>query len=408
MNKILEDAKLISTFIKEDRRIIHKNPEVGFDLPDTVRFVKKRLDEMGIDNKICGGPISKEVREKFLSAGFPDMEFCYGVVAVIGEGSPCILLRADMDALPMPENADLEFKSCVPGKAHMCGHDAHTAMLLGAARLLKDREKELKGTVKLMFQPGEECGCGSKFMVDDGVLENPKVDAAFMIHVMSNLETGKAEYSTGVMSAAMDTFMVDIKGKGGHSSEPQKAIDPLLISNQLYTALNVLTGRECDPRETVALTVGVQQGGSAINVIPDESRIAFSMRSFHIDTRNHMLNRIPEIVDHTVKMWRGEYSMTEFHTPSTYVEPELCTELKPSIEKILGAGNIREVRPFSGTEDFAYVAEKVPSMAMWLGAGDPSGAPLHNPNMVLDEEAFELGAAIHTQVAVDWLESNSK
>lgn len=408
MNKILEDAKLISTVIKEDRRVIHKNPEVGFDLPDTVRYVKKRLDEMGIDNKICGGPIEKEVREKFLSAGFPDMEFCYGVVAVIGSGSPCILLRADMDALPMPENADLLFKSCVPGKAHMCGHDAHTAMLLGAAQLLKDREKELKGTVKLMFQPGEECGCGSKFMVDDGVLEDPKVDAAFMIHVMSNLETGKAEYSTGIMSAAMDTFMVDIKGKGGHSSEPQKAIDPLLISNQLYTALNVLTGRECDPRETVALTVGVQQGGSAINVIPDESRIAFSMRSFHRETRNHMLSRIPEIVDHTVKMWRGEYEMTEFHTPSTYIEPELCEELKPSVEKILGEGKIREVRPFSGTEDFAYVAEKVPSMALWLGAGDADRAPLHNPNMVLDEDAFELGTAIHVQVAMDWLEANSR
>ena len=407
MNKFLEEAKLISTEMKEDRRTIHRNPEIGFDLPDTVRFVKKRLDEMGIENKICGGPIPKDIREKFVAGGFPDMEYCYGVVGLIGSGSPCILLRADMDALPMPENADLEFKSCIPGKAHMCGHDAHTAMLLGAAKILKAHETELKGTVKLMFQPGEECGCGSKFMVDDGVLEDPKVDAAFMIHVMSQLDTGKVEFSTGIMSAAMDTFILDIKGKGAHSSEPQNAIDPLLIANQIYTALNLLPGRECDPRETVAFTVGVQQGGSAINAIPGDSKLAFSMRTFHRETRNHLLERIPEIIDHTVKMWRGDYSMTEFHTPSTYVYPEICKAMKPSIEKIMGEGNVTEVRPFSGTEDFAYVTEHVPSMAAWLGAGSKDSAPLHNPDMILDEDAFELGTAIHAQVAMDWLENHA-
>ena len=205
----------------------------------------------------------------------------------------------------------------------------------------------------------------------------------------------------------MDTFMVSLKGKGGHSSEPQNAIDPLLISNQLYTALNLLASRECDPRETVSLTVGVQQGGSAINVIPDQSKIAFSIRTLHRESRNHLLERIPEVVDHTVKMWRGDYDMIEFHTPSTYVDPQICGEIKPSIEKIVGEGNVSEVKPMSGTEDFGYVSEQVPSMAAWLGAGGPDHAPLHNPDMVLDEDAFELGAAMHVQVAMDWLERNS-
>lgn len=407
MNTILEDAKRIEAAIIEDRRAIHSNPEIGFDLPDTVDYVQKRLSQMGIAHMLCGGDLSAEEKQNFMNAGFPEMNRCYGVVATIGKGRPCILLRADMDALSMPENADLDFRSRVPGRAHMCGHDAHTAMLLGAAKLLKERENELPGTVKLMFQPGEECGCGSRFMVENGVLDNPQVDAAFMLHVMSAQRLGTVNYSTGIMSAAMDTFIVDIKGKGGHSSEPQNAIDPLLISNQLYTALNLLSVRECDPRETVAFTVGTQNGGTAINVIPDASRIGFSCRTFGRETRAHILSRIPEIVDHTVKMWRGDYRMIEFHTPSAYVEPAICEELKPSIAKIIGEQNISEVKPFSGTEDFGYVSEKVPSMAAWLGAGDEGSVPLHNPNMVLDERALVLGAAIHTQVAIDWLRARS-
>lgn len=404
MNPILEEAKRIRAEIMEDRRTIHKNPEVGFDLPDTVSFVQRRLTEMGIENRLCGGPLPEEMRERFTALGLPAFDSSYGVVGTIGSGSPCILLRADMDALPIQENADLEFKSCVPGSAHMCGHDAHTAMLLGAAGILKAHEAELRGTVKLMFQPGEEMGCGSKIMIDCGVLKDPKVDAAFMIHVMPGLDTGKAEYSAGIMSAAMDTYVVDIKGKGGHSSEPQKAIDTLFISNQLYTALNLLPGRECDPRETVAFVVGTQHGGSAVNAIAGESRMAFSVRTFHRDTRNLLLERIPEIVDHTVKMWRGEYKTVEIHTPSAYADPEICRALRPSVEKITGKGNVTEIRPFSGTEDFAHITDHVPGMAVWLGAGGRDSAPLHSPDFVLDENVLELGTAIHAQVAMDWLE----
>ena len=159
--KILDSALAIKDQILTDRHNLHKNPEVGFYLPETAAYVQKRLGEMGIESHICGGPIDKKIRENFVSAGFPDMEASTGVVAVIGKGEPCILLRAYMDALPMQEAEGLvEFTSEKPGKAHMCGHDTHTAMLLGAAKLLKDMEDELCGTVKLMFQTGEECGCG--------------------------------------------------------------------------------------------------------------------------------------------------------------------------------------------------------------------------------------------------------
>ncbi len=169
---------------------------------------------MGIEAKACGGPIDEKFRADFVKAGFPDMAESTGLVATIGKGEPCILLRADMDALPMPEAVGLvDFASDHPGVAHTCGHDAHTAMLLGAAKLLKERESELQGTVKLMFQTGEECGCGSRFMVEHGLLENPKVDAAFAIHINTQQELGTVRYTAGITSSAMDTYMIKIKGK---------------------------------------------------------------------------------------------------------------------------------------------------------------------------------------------------
>lgn len=341
---ILDSALAIKDQILTDRHNLHKNPEVGFYLPETAAYVQKRLGEMGIESHICGGPIDKKIRENFVSAGFPDMEASTGVVAVIGKGEPCILLRADMDALPMQEAEGLvEFTSEKPGKAHMCGHDTHTAMLLGAAKLLKDMEDELCGTVKLMFQTGEECGCGSRLMIEHGLLENPHVDAAFALHVMSNQDSGTLGYTPGIASAAMDTFMIKIKDKGGHTSTPQLCIDPLMIANQLYTTLNLLSCREIDPRETVALSVGECGGGTAVNIIPDTADIKVAARTFNREVTKHLVTRIPEITEHTVKMWRGDYDMIDFHTPSTYNDENLCEELKPFLCEIMGEENVLKV-----------------------------------------------------------------
>lgn len=214
MNKFSEKIKRRAQELQEqivrDRRALHQIPEIGMDLPRTCAYVEKQLDEMGIPWKECGGELPGKMTQDFVEAGFPKMERAVGVTAVIGKGSPCILLRADMDALPIQEENDLEFKSC-NGLGHMCGHDSHTAMLLGAARILKEMEEELPGTVKLMFQPGEETGAGARMMVEYGALENPKVDAAFGMHVQSVDETGKVGYSTGVNSASLDTFILKIK-----------------------------------------------------------------------------------------------------------------------------------------------------------------------------------------------------
>lgn len=333
------------------------------------------------------------------------MEKETGVIASIGSGEPCILLRADMDALPVKEDTPLEFKS-VNGYGHMCGHDALAAMLLGAAQILKQMEDSLPGTVKLMFQPGEETGAGARLMVEDGLLENPAPGAAFGIHVQPSDTTGQAGYAMGVNSASLDTFILKIRGNGGHSSQPQLCTDPLMVMNQIYQAVNLLVGRETDPAAMVALTCGVAKGGAAVNIIPDEAELHIGVRTLNVEAAEHLKKRIPELIDHYVKAWNADYTLTTFHTPCTLTNELLCQELVPCLKEVLGGSNVHQIPAMSATEDFGYVTEKVPGMFVFLGAGAPDSAPLHSPQMVLDEDVLPLGAALHANVAISWLKSH--
>ena len=400
--QIRKMAQNIREQIIKDRRFLHQIPEIGTDLPETSAYIKKRLDEMGIAWKDCGGPLPAAMTEDYIAAGFPRMEKETGVVATIGRGSPCFLLRADIDALPVREDNDLDFKS-TNGFGHMCGHDAHAAILLGAAQILKELEEQIPGTVKLMFQPGEETGAGARLMVEDGLLNDPEPDAAFAIHVQPGDTTGHAGYAVGVNSASLDTFILKIKGKGGHSSQPQFCTDPLMVMNQVYQAVNLLVGRETDPAAMVALTCGVAKGGAAVNIIPDEAELHIGVRTLNVEAAEHLKKRIPELIDHYVKAWNAEYSLTTFHTPCTLTNELLCQELVPCLREVLGGSNIHQIPAMSGTEDFGYVTEKVPGMFVFLGAGAPGNAPLHSPQMVLDEDVLPLGAALHASAAMYWL-----
>mgnify|MGYP005752789485 FL=1 len=404
-NTIRQMAQDLREQLVKDRRYLHQIPEIGTDLPETSAYIKKRLDEMGIPWKNCGGPLPEKMTEDYMAAGFPRMEKETGVIASIGSGEPCILLRADMDALPVKEDTPLEFKS-VNGYGHMCGHDAHAAMLLGAAQILKQMEDSLPGTVKLMFQPGEETGAGARLMVEDGLLENPAPGAAFGIHVQPSDTTGQAGYAMGVNSASLDTFILKIRGNGGHSSQPQLCTDPLMVMNQVYQAVNLLVGRETDPAAMVALTCGVAKGGAAVNIIPDEAELHIGVRTLNVEAAEHLKKRIPELIDHYVKAWNADYTLTTFHTPCTLTNELLCQELVPCLKEVLGGSNVHQIPAMSATEDFGYVTKKVPGMFVFLGAGAPDSAPLHSPQMVLDEDVLPLGAALHANVAISWLKSH--
>lgn len=393
--------------ITADRRCLHRIPEIGTDLPQTRAYIAKRLDEMGIAWEACGGPLPERMTLDYMEAGFPRMERATGITAVIGQGSPCILLRADIDALPVKEDNELEYRSTC-GAGHMCGHDSHAAMLLGAARILKEMEDRLAGTVKLLFQPGEETGAGARLMVENGVLEDPHVDAAFGLHVQPVDPTGEVGYAVGVNSSSLDTFILKIHGRGGHSSQPQLCTDPLMIMNQVYQAVNLLVTREADPAAAVALTCGVAKGGTAVNIIPDEAELHIGLRTQDVAAAEHLKQRIPELIDHYVKAWNGTYDLTVFHTPCTYSDAGFCSRVVPYIREVTGEDGIRQIPPMSGTEDFGYITAEVPGMFGFIGAGRPGNAPLHSPQMVLDEDVLPIGAAIHANVAASWLEEQKK
>ena len=326
MNQILEMAKELEDELVENRRHIHTNPEIGLELEKTTEYVVNKLKEMGIE---------------------PEYITNSGVIAKLGKGGKTILLRADMDALPMDENADLSFKSC-NHNAHLCGHDIHTANLLGAAKILKEKESELKGTVILMFQPGEEVGQGAKSMIDAGLFKKNKVDAALALHVNPEIEPGKLEYKKGVASASMDAFLVKVQGRGAHSSTPHLGIDPLMIVNTIYTMLNSLVGKEADPFQTAVLTIGKMGGGTAANIIPDTAVLEGGLRCFDKETRNHLSKRVYEIIDEVTKTMRGSYTVQKFYTPSVINDAKLCDALHPYISRRILCEAVRLAGQASG------------------------------------------------------------
>lgn len=403
--QLLDEARGLQENIVTDRRCLHQQPEVGMNIPETAAYVEQRLDELEIPWTPCG-KVAPELTQVYEALGYPNITTSTGVVGTIGTGGPCILLRADMDALPIVEENDLPFcsdRTC----SHMCGHDAHTAMLLAAAKILKQHEHELQGTVKLMFQPGEELGAGSRTMIEDGLLENPHVDAAFGLHIMATEPVGQISYAPGVSSTSLDTFTVTIQGHGGHTSAPQQCVDPLMVANQIYQALNLLMTREVDPAAAITLSCGALQAGTVPNILPDTASLKFGMRSLNVAAREHVLKRIPELVDAYAHAWRASAKIAMFNCPSVITDPMLAANVLPALEFVAGPGKVHETAPMAATEDFSYVSKAVPSFFAILGAGGPDWAPHHNPHMKIDESVLWMGAALHAVVAVSWLACHS-
>ena len=393
MKKFIEQAKLIKEEIISYRRVIHSNPEVGQELPKTKKYVMDKLVEFGYSpEEICES----------------------GIVATIKGNKPgkTFLLRADMDALPIAEKTSCDFKS-TNGCMHACGHDMHTAMLLGAARLLKENQDEIEGTIKLVFQPDEEGFTGSKKMIKAGVLENPKVDAALAMHVHSGTPSNVVLCGLGTSIAGCNRFRIVVKGKGCHGAMPETGIDPINIAAHIYLAIQTILTREISATESAVVTIGKFVGGDVPNVIPEEVVMEGTIRSLDKEVGEFIFDRMNEIVTSTAKMLRGEAELIELSSvPPLANNDELAHELTGYMKDIVGEKAVVLFEQGGmGSEDFASYSYEVPSVYIMLGAGTKEenslyGEAMHNEKVVFNEDILPTGVAIHAYSAIMWLKNN--
>ena len=399
--KILEEAKEMRQELVEKRRYLHANPETEFNLTKTLKFVESELINMGYEPIHCGKS---------------------GLIAVAGgkKQGKTFLIRGDMDALPIKEESELEFAS-QNGCMHACGHDMHTSMMLGAAKILKKYENEINGTIKLMFQPAEEIFEGSNDMIENGLLENPKVDAALMIHVMANslFKTGSVIVSApGVSAPAADYFEIKVQGSGCHGSMPNTGVDPISVSAHILLALQEINARELSVTDKAVLTIGTIHAGKAANAIPDTATMGGTIRTYDEETRTFIKNRMTEIAQNVASAFRAKAEV-EFGSgcPTLVNDKELSKCAEKYTEELLGkemAFSVAKLNNMSGgqsaksagSEDFAYISHKVPTIMLALAAGQAENGyshPQHHPKVKFDEEALQYGSSVYAYVAMKWL-----
>ncbi|DAC37483.1 MAG TPA: amidohydrolase [Candidatus Poseidoniales archaeon] len=382
---IISQSREIHEWIVEKRRAIHRHPELMYEEFETSRLVQNTLSELGIEY------------EKDIAVT--------GVVGLVGNGEgPCIALRADMDALPIHEEADVEFRSEIDGKMHACGHDCHTAMLLGAARVLKDNESEINGTIKLIFQPAEEGGAGGKMMREQGVLEDPDVERIFGLHVSDKLPTGTLASKEGTLLAATSSIRILVSGNGGHAAMPHLTVDPVVTGSKIVVELQTLVSRELDPLESGVISITMVNAGSATNVIPSSMELQGTIRSLTSDGITRLQHRVREVAEGIAMANRcmAEVTFPGNDFPPTVNDGE-CWELgKISAGEILGEECVSEMGSIMGGEDFSYYTQVIPGCFSFLGVGNPEiGAVygVHHPKFKVDEDALSLGTAIHVNTA---------
>ena len=376
-----------------NRRFFHQNAECGVHMPKAVEYVTAKLREYGLAPRALGE----------------------GVTATLGRGGPVLLLRADMDALPMPEESGLPFACPTGTEAHACGHDCHAAMLLTAATMLREREQDLRGTVKFMFQPGEETFEGSRNMIDAGILGDPVPEAALAFHTgPGKLPVGLVMYNDATtMMFSTDIFRIDIRGRGGHGAYPHTAVDPINIGVHIHLGLQELIARESDPQKSTLLTVGHFEAGSTANIIPDTAILEGTIRTNDRDAREKLLRRIKELSGGIAAAYGGQAECVIVRgVPPLVCDGQVVREMVGYIREmeIPGFAEYRGIAS-SASEDFALVAERVPTAFIYLASGfaDERGdAPAHNPKVMFNEDVLPVGAACLTHCAIRWLEERGK
>jgi amidohydrolase len=391
---IRNDIDEILPGVVADRRHLHENPELAFEEYETAKFVAERLKQLGVE----------DIRTGIGGTGVTGL--IHG-----GKGPGKVaMLRADMDALPIIEENDVDYKSTVSGKMHACGHDAHTAMLLGTARVLMDRKGEFAGTVKLLFQPAEEVPPGGAIaMIRDGALEDPRVDAVFGLHVAADMPAGQIGVREGPGSAGSDRFRAVIQGKGGHAARPHSAIDPVVIASQIVLALQTLVAREVDPMEAAVVSTTAIQAGEAFNVIPDTAELRGTVRTLSPAVREHLQKRVPEVIEGVGKAMRAEVT-SEFVLgyPGIVNDPDITDIVRQAAIEVAGEDNVVVNELGMGGEDFSYFSLERPGCFFRVGTRNEERGIVwghHHPRFDVEEEGMTNGMATMANAVLKYLGS---
>lgn len=380
-----EEAELIRF-----RRHLHQNPELSWQEKETTKWLAAELKKIGLE------PIT-----------WPDKT---GVLVEIHGTQPgkTIALRADIDALPVQEENQVPYASQRPGVMHACGHDGHAACLLGAARLLVQLRAQMKGSVRLLFQPAEECGGGAFGMLEKNVLQNPVPDAVCALHCTAELPTGTIGLRPGPLMAACDSFRIVLKGRGGHGAMPHKTRDPIVGAAALIQSIQTIVARNTDPLSAAVISFGSIHGGAAGNVIPETVVLEGTLRTLEVDVRKLAMERLQQVTTHTALALELEAAL-EFsgHFPAVNNPPDLTQECKAAVRALLPVVCIDPFTPVMATEDFSVLQQKVPGVLIWLGAGNAEKKicqPLHHVCFDLDEDALVYGTALYAALAWSFLE----
>lgn len=402
------DIAEIETKIIEWRRYFHQNPELSNREFNTAAKIAEHLNNLGL-----------EVQTGIAKTG---------VVGLLKGNNPgkVVALRADIDALPVTERNDLPFKSEVrteflgtpTGVMHACGHDTHIAILMGVAEVLSKHKDKINGTVKFIFQPAEEGPPpgeegGAKLMVEEGVMENPKVDAVFGLHISSQIPVGTIAYKPGGIMAAADSFTINVKGKGSHGSQPWGGVDPILISAKIIDGLQTIVSRESQlTQEAVVITIGKISAGTRQNIIPESAEMLGTLRTLDNDMRTFVMQRMKEMVSDIAKAYRGEAAITfaEYNYPITYNHLELTAQVLPTLEKTAGKENVKLINAVTGAEDFSFFQEVVPGFYFFLGGmtpGNTESFPHHTPDFIIDESGMLLGVKSFVALTFDYLNTQN-
>ncbi len=387
---IVSQSKAILNEVISWRRELHRIPELGFELFKTSAFIQERLNELEIPYRVIAET---------------------GLVALIegGKPGPTLAFRADMDALPIKEDTGLPFASD-NGNMHACGHDAHAAMLLGAAKILNSNRSNLKGKVKLIFQPGEEGYGGAQRMIEEGCLDDPEVEAIYGLHVgqiFPEVGLGQVGICPGTILAAATAFSVIVKGKSTHGALPHLGVDSIITAAEIITSLQKIVSREIDPLGTAVLTIGKIAGGEAINIVTPRVEFSGDFRTITEETRGYITDRVKEICTSVAIANRAEAEVEILGGyPPTVNHPALVKKVESVAGTILGNENVVSIlKPNMGTEDMSLYLEKVPGAFFMLGTGNPEPGlnyPHHNSRFDLDESALWIGPALFTGLAVDY------